>query len=59
MKHVRICVDIDENDYPAYQNEAARQGVTVEALVERIVREMIGELKRDQSEGTDHPIIPG
>jgi len=58
MPTVRVCVDITEEHFRAYQDEAARRGVTVEDLVQQMVQGLVEELDRDEREGTDHPIIP-
>jgi hypothetical protein len=58
MAKVRICVDVPEAELAAYRVEAARQGVTVELLIERMIGELVREMKQGQTDGTDHPIIP-
>jgi hypothetical protein len=58
MTTVRICVEIPEEHYRAYQDEAVRRGVTVEDLVQQMVQGLVEELDREEREGTDHPIIP-
>jgi len=58
MTTVRICVEIPEEQYRAYQDEAVRRGVTVEDLVQQMVQGLVEELDREEREGTDHPIIP-
>jgi hypothetical protein len=58
MPTVRICVDITEDHFRAYQDEAQRRGVSVEKLVQQMVQGLVEELDRDEREGTDHPIIP-
>ena len=58
MPTVRICVDISEEHFRAYQDEAERRGVGVEQLVQQMVQGLVEELDRDEREGTDHPIIP-
>ena len=58
MPTVRICVDISEEHFRAYQDEARRRGVSLEALVQQMVQGLVEELDRDEREGTDHPIIP-
>jgi hypothetical protein len=58
MPTVRVCVDITEDHFRAYQDEAGRRGVSVEELVQQMVQGLVEELDRDEREGTDHPIIP-
>ncbi len=58
MPTVRICVDITEDHFRAYQDEATRRGVSVEDLVQQMVQGLVEELDREEREGTDHPIIP-
>jgi hypothetical protein len=57
VPRVRVCVDLPEEHYRAFEAEARRRGVTVEALVEQTVQGLIEELEREESEGTDHPIF--
>jgi hypothetical protein len=58
MSKVRICVDLEEGELRAYQEEARRQGTSVECLVEEMVKRLILEVKRSEDEGTDHDILP-
>jgi hypothetical protein len=58
MPKVTLHVDIDPEHYEAYRSEARRRGVTVESLIEQTVEGMLGELQREELEGTDHPITP-
>jgi len=58
MRTVRVCVEIPEERYRAYESEAERRGTTVECLVEQVVHGLLDELDRDEREGTDHLIIP-
>lgn len=57
MHKVRVCVDLPEEHYRAFEAEARRRGVSVEALVEQTVQGLIDELEREEREGTDHPIF--
>lgn len=57
MRKVRVCVELDEEDYQAYEAEAQREGTTVEALVEQVLRGLYRDLKREESEEGDHPTI--
>jgi hypothetical protein len=58
MKKVRVCVELTDSDYRAYEAEAKRRGVSVENLLEQTVAGLLRELEQEQREGTDHPIIP-
>jgi hypothetical protein len=58
MRSVRVCVEIPEERYRAYESEAERRGTTVERLVEQVVHGLLEELDQDEREGTDHLIIP-
>lgn len=58
MRRVRVCVEIPEDKYRAYEHEAKRRGVTVEDLVEQVVKGLWQELEQEETEGTDHLIIP-
>ena len=58
MSKVRICVDLNEGELRAYQEEAKRRGTSVESLVEEMVKRLIQEVQRQENEGTDHPIRP-
>ena len=58
MPTIRVCVDITEDHFRAYQDEATRRVVSVEDLVQQMVQGLVEELDREEREGTDHPIIP-
>ena len=58
MARLRIWVDISDEAFRAYENEARRREVTVESLVEHTVNTLLRELETEENEGTDHPIIP-
>ena len=57
LRRVRVCVDLPEEHYRAFESEAKRRGVTVEALVEQTVQGLFEELEQEEQEGTDHPIF--
>ena len=59
MPKVTVCVELEPERYRAFQSEAQRRGVTVESLLQATVEGMLSELEREETEGTDHPIIPG
>jgi len=54
---VRVNVELSDTDFRLYEDEARRSGVTVETLVQGMVRGLIQEMMREEQEGTDHPII--
>ena len=56
MRMIQVCVELDEADYRAYEDEARREGTTAQALVERVVRNLFRELKDEERRG-DHPIL--
>ena len=56
MKKIQVCVELDEEDYHAYETEALREGTTVQALVEQVLRGLYRDLKQEERRG-DHPII--
>jgi len=56
MRKIRITLEIDEDEYPAYAFEADRAGKSVEELVEEIVRGLWREMKQELEEA-DHPIL--
>lgn len=58
MSKVRVCVNVPEPMYRAYQDEAKRQNTTVEALVEGMIQNLFEEMRTEEEEGTDHPIFP-
>lgn len=58
MTQVKICVDIPEEHYRAYEHQAQREGVTVESLVRKSLQFLLEEAEREAEEGTDHVIIP-
>lgn len=58
MPKVHVWADLTDRSFRAYQNEARRRGVELEALVEQTVNELLRELESEEMEGTDHPITP-
>jgi predicted HicB family RNase H-like nuclease len=58
MTQVKICVDIPEDHYRAYEDQAERQGVSVESLVRQTLQCLLEDAEREGEEGTDHLIIP-
>lgn len=58
MTKVQICVDVSEDHYRAYEDQAQRQGVTVESLVRHTLQCLLEDAEREEEEGTDHIIIP-
>lgn len=58
MTRVQICVDVSEDHYRAYADQAERQGVSVESLVRQTLQCLLEEAEREEEEGTDHIIIP-
>lgn len=58
MRTVRVCVEIPEERFRAYESEAERRGTTVEHLLEQVVHGLLEELEQEEREGTDHLIIP-
>jgi len=58
MPRVNVFVELSECQFRAYIEEAARRGIDVEALVQTMVQGLVADMKREELEGTDHPIIP-
>ncbi len=56
MRTVKVCIEVDEADYRAYEAEAKHEGITVEALLERMVRGLYDELKQEEKTD-DHPVF--
>jgi len=57
MRQVRVCVDLSDDHYRALVAEAERRGVEVQALVERMMQGLLGELEQEEREGAETPII--
>ena len=55
MRKIQITIEIDEEDYRAYEFEAHRAAKSVDLLVEEVVRGLYREMKQEQQEA-DHPI---
>ena len=53
MPKVKIEAELSDTFYRAYQAEARRQGVEIEALVEQTVNCLLKELEREEE---DHEI---
>jgi len=58
MSKVRICVEIPDEAYRAFQEAAEREGLDVQALLERTVDNLLRELERERQDGFDPPIVP-
>ncbi len=58
MSKVRICVEIPDDAYRAFQDAAEREGLAVEALLERTVNNLLKDLENERRDGIDAPIIP-
>lgn len=57
MPKLRIEVEISEEHFRAYEGEAKREGVSVEALVEKTVNVLLRELEEQEQDG-DCPMLP-
>ncbi len=57
MRKIQVCVELDEEDYHACEAEALREGTTVQALVEQILRGLYRDLQQEEREGDHPPII--
>ncbi len=58
MSKVRICIDIPDEAFRAFQDAAEREGLAVDALLERTVNNLLRELERERHDGIDPPIVP-
>ena len=56
MRKIQITIEIDEEDYRAYEVEARRAGKSVELLVEEMVRGLVREMQQERQDA-DHPIF--
>jgi hypothetical protein len=57
MPKVRIEAELSEEHLKAYQDEAKRQGVPVEQLVQQTVNVLLQELEQEESDG-GCPMVP-
>lgn len=57
MPKIRIDAEITEEHLRAYEDEAKREGVPVEALVEKTVNVLLRELEQDEKDG-GCPMMP-
>ena len=57
MPKIRIEAEITEEHLRAYEDEARREGVSVETLVEKTVNVLLRELEQDENDG-DCPMLP-
>lgn len=51
MPKIRIEAEISEEHLREYEGEASRQGVPVEALIEKTVNELLQELEQEEKDG--------
>jgi hypothetical protein len=57
MQKVTVCVDLDDDKYRAYVQEAERRGTTVESLLKHAIYLMfLDHEERMREEQEDHPI---
>lgn len=56
MPEVHVSVELSDEHYRGFQDEASRRGVSVESLVQQMAQQLVLELEREQRDGTDHPI---
>jgi hypothetical protein len=56
MRKIQITLEIDDEDFHAYEFEARRTGTSVEVLVEQTVQCLYREFKREEQDA-DHEII--
>lgn len=57
MPKVRIEAELSEEHLRAYQDEAKRQGVPVELLVQQTVNVLLQELEQEENDG-GCPMVP-
>jgi len=57
MQKVQVWAELSDAVYHAYEGEARRRGVRLDALVEQTVNCLLKELEREEDEGTGH-IVP-
>jgi hypothetical protein len=58
MTRVAIQVDLEEDTYRDLESEARREGIPVETLLATVVNRLIEDMRREEQDGTDHPIFP-
>jgi hypothetical protein len=58
MPKVRISVEIPDEAFRAFKDAADREGLGVEAILERTVNNLLRELERERRDGFDPPIVP-
>lgn len=57
MPKIRIEAEITEEHLRAYEDEARREGVPVETLVEKTVNVLLRELEQEENDG-GCPMLP-
>ena len=57
MPKIRIEAEISNEHLRAYEDEARREGVSVETLVEKTVNVLLQELEQEENDG-DCPMRP-
>jgi hypothetical protein len=57
MSQVHICIELSDESLRSFEAEARREGVTLQSLLERMVKGLIRDMEREEEKGTDHPII--
>ena len=57
MSQVHICIELTETALRSFEAEARREGLTLQAVLERTVNGLLRDMEREEEAGTDHPII--
>jgi hypothetical protein len=57
MSQVHICIELSEASIRSFEAEARREGLTLQAVLERTVNGLLRDMEREEEAGTDHPII--
>jgi len=56
MHRIQITIELEDEEYRAYEFEAERAETSVEQLVEHMVQGLYQDLKQEEKEG-DHEIL--
>lgn len=57
MHKLQVWAELSDDKYVAYEHEAERRGVKVEALVQQTVNSLLHELEEEEKEGPER-IMP-
>lgn len=57
MRRIHTCLELSDELYQFYERRAQRMGISVEALMEKVLRGLVERVDEEGEEEEDHPIF--